>query len=88
MELLARHVLACMPGARVSKDRVSQQGTNTDYDVVCSLDGFLIDFRTELGRYFIGECKAMSEDATPYAVVTKFCRVLDSINRNSEFSSR
>jgi|AGTN01.3.fsa_nt_gi hypothetical protein len=78
LEKLARYAMGCMPGARINVTREYQQGTDTDYDVVCSLDGFHVDFRTELGRYFIGECKA-SQSATSYEVMAKFCRVLDEV---------
>jgi hypothetical protein len=50
---------------------------STDYDLVCSVEGLEVDFRSELGRYFVCECKdwGASADFTAFA---KFCRVLDS----------
>ncbi len=59
LERLAAYTLFCMPGARV-RQRVVEQGTATDRDVVCSLDGHIVDFRTELGRYFVAECITIS----------------------------
>lgn len=78
LELLGRYVMSCMPGARINESPVWQYRTDTDYDVVCSLDGFQIDFRTEFGRYFICECKAWT-DSVDFDVVAKFGRVLDSV---------
>jgi hypothetical protein len=78
LEFLGRYVMACMPGTRINTTKIRQSGTNTDYDIVCSLDGFQVDFRTELGRYFIGECKAWA-DPVNFDVIAKFSRVLDSV---------
>jgi hypothetical protein len=50
----------------------------TDYDVVCSLHGPDIDFRSELGRYFVVECKDW-KDPVDFSSFAKFCRVLDSV---------
>ena len=76
LEQLAAYTLSCMPGARI-RQRVMEYGTATDRDVVCSLDGHTVDFRTELGRYFIAECKAFSQNPAPLDVVAKFARSLD-----------
>ncbi len=79
LERLANYCLFCMPGAK-TRSRVLQRGTATDYDVVCSLDGFNVDFRTELGRYFLAECKAFGAGTrTPFDVVAKFARVLEAV---------
>jgi hypothetical protein len=75
LESLAAYLLSCMPGCK-TYSRVKTQ--SSDLDVICSLEGFDVDFRSELGRYFVCECKDWT---TPADVTTlaKFCRVLDSI---------
>jgi hypothetical protein len=50
---------------------------STDYDIVCSLDGVEQDFRSELGRYFVCECKDWKGPAD-FSAFAKFARVLDS----------
>ena len=47
-------------------------------DVVCSMEGFDVDFRSEFGRYFVCECKDWDK-AADFTAFAKFCRVLDSI---------
>lgn len=54
LELLADYLLSCMPGCRTAR---RQRSGSTDYDIVCSMEGFDVDFRSELGRYFVCECK-------------------------------
>lgn len=78
LEILGRYLMSCMPGTRINQVPVWQDRTGTDYDVICSLDGFQVDFRTEFGRYFICECKAWN-DAVDFDVIAKFGRVLDSV---------
>ncbi|MEW6443204.1 MAG: hypothetical protein AB1640_19880 [bacterium] len=75
LERLADYLLSCMPGCRTARRKRSP---STDYDVVCSMDGFDLDFRSELGRYFICECKDWDEPAD-FTAFAKFCRVLDSV---------
>jgi len=41
------------------------------------MEGFEVDFRSELGRYFVCECKDW-KDPADFATTAKFCRVLDS----------
>lgn len=74
LELLAEYLMASMPGCRAKR---RQRSGSTDYDVVCSMEGFDVDFRSELGRYFVCECKDWSSPAD-FTVMAKFCRVLDS----------
>ncbi|NLE58052.1 MAG: hypothetical protein GX616_06815 [Planctomycetes bacterium] len=74
LELLADYIVSCMPGCRTMRRRKSG---STDYDLVCSVEGFDVDFRSELGRYFVCECKDWSEPAD-FTTLAKFCRVLDS----------
>jgi hypothetical protein len=75
LERLADYLLSCMPGCWTSRRALSG---STEYDIVCSMEGFEVDFRSELGRYFICECKDWETPAgiTEFA---KFCRVLDSM---------
>jgi hypothetical protein len=63
-----------MPGCRTYHRRRSY---STDYDTVCSLDGLDLDFRSELGRYFVCECKDWNTPAD-FSAFAKFARVLDS----------
>jgi hypothetical protein len=74
-EGLAEYLLSCMPGCRTMPRRRS---ASTDYDLVCSVEGIELDFRSELGRYFVCECKDWSVPAD-FAAMAKFCRVLDSV---------
>jgi hypothetical protein len=75
LEAIAEYLLTCMPGCRTMARRRSY---STDYDLVCSVDGIELDFRSELGRYFVCECKDWSVPAD-FTAMAKFCRVLDSV---------
>jgi hypothetical protein len=74
LEAIADYVMSCMPGCRTARRRTS---LSTDYDIVCSMEGIETDFRSELGRYFVCECKDMQKAAI--TDLTKFCYVLDSL---------
>ena len=74
LERLAHYILESMPGCRAYMRKRSK---STDYDVVCTLEGPNEDFRSELGRYFICECKDWSTPAD-FSAFAKFCYVLDS----------
>jgi len=74
LELLTEYLMSCMPGCRTMR---RQRSGSTDYDVVCSMEGFDVDFRSELGRYFVCECKDWEKPAD-FTAMAKFCRVLDS----------
>jgi hypothetical protein len=67
--------MSCMPGCRT---RRRERSGSTDYDIVCAMEGVEVDFRSELGRYFVCECKDWASPAS-FTVMAKFCRVLDSI---------
>jgi hypothetical protein len=75
LENLADYLLSCIPGCRTAKRKSSY---STDYDIVCSLEGSDIDFRSDVGRYFICECKDWEKPAG-FPELAKFARVLDSI---------
>ena len=75
LENLADYLLSCVPGCRTAR-RVSSY--STDYDIVCSIQGPDVDFRSEFGRYFICECKDWKRSAG-FTEFAKFARVLDSI---------
>jgi len=77
LERLAGYVLSTMPGCHVAR-RKRTRYTKTDYDIVCSLEGLQTDFRAELGRYFVCECKDWRRKPD-FTSMAKFCRVLDSI---------
>ncbi|MBN1504936.1 MAG: hypothetical protein JW952_07740 [Candidatus Eisenbacteria bacterium] len=75
LENLADYLLSCIPGCRTAK---RQSSYSTDYDVVCSLEGPDIDFRSDFGRYFVCECKDW-ENPAGFTEFAKFARVFDSI---------
>jgi hypothetical protein len=75
LELLSEYLMSCMPGCRT---RRRERSGSTDYDIVCAMEGFELDFRSELGRYFVCECKDWAGPAD-FTAMAKFCRVLDSI---------
>ncbi len=75
LETLAQYTLSCMPGCRTT---VRKRTTASEIDIVCSMEGVESDFRSELGRYFVCECKDWKK-AVDFSAVAKFCRVLDSI---------
>lgn len=75
LEALADYLMSCMPGCRTMKRK---QSPSTDYDLICSVEGLELDFRSELGRYFVCECKDRLGPAN-FTAMAKFCRVLDSV---------
>ena len=74
LEWLTDYLMSCMPGCR---SRRGVRSRSTDFDVVCSMEGFEVDFRSEFGRYFVCECKDWKNPAD-FTTIAKFCRVLDS----------
>jgi hypothetical protein len=74
LEHLASYLMSCMPGCRT---KTRMRSRSTDYDVVCAMEGIDVDFRSELGRHFVCECKDWNNPAD-YTTMAKFCRVLDS----------
>lgn len=74
LERLADYLLLCIPGCRTARRRRSP---SSDYDIVCSVEGLEVDFRSELGRYFVCECKDWQSPAD-FTAMAKFCRILDS----------
>ncbi len=74
LEMLADYLLSCMPGCRTTRRCRSH---SSDYDIVCSMEGLEVDFRSEFGRYFVCECKDWKSRAD-FTTMAKFCRVLDS----------
>jgi len=79
LERLSTYLLSCMPGCRTLRRAKSR---STEYDIVCSIDGLEVDFRSELGRYFVCECKDWDKPAD-FSTMAKFCRVLDSVKSRS-----
>lgn len=74
LERLAQYLIGAMPGCRALRRVISEE---SDYDVVGVLEGGFVDFRSELGRYFLAECKDWQRPAD-FTTVAKFCRILDS----------
>jgi hypothetical protein len=79
LERLAHYLLSAIPGCRA---RMRMRTPSTDYDVVGFLDGHFVDFRADLGRYFICECKDWSRK-TDFTAIAKFARVLESAKARS-----
>lgn len=73
LERLASYLMACVPGARVKRRVLTR---STDLDVFCLIEGPLDDFRYDLGRQWICECK--DTDKIDFSVIAKFARVLDA----------
>lgn len=74
LERLAAYVLSCMPGCRISMRKKSK---TTEYDVIGNLEGNFVDFRSELGRYFLCECKDWNK-VVGSQVLRSFASVLDN----------
>jgi len=74
LERLAHYVLSAIPGCRAY---MRKRSASTNYDVVCGLEGADLDFRSDLGRYFLCECKDWRSPAN-FSAFAKFSRVLDS----------
>ena len=74
LEQLAEYLICCMPGYRTKRRR---RGKVTEYDLICSVDGLEVDFKSEMGRYLVCECKDWKKKAD-FSSFAKFCRVLDS----------
>ncbi len=75
LEQLAHYLLSCMPGCKATR---GQKTLSSELDITCSMEGFDLDFRSELGRYFVCECKDSKRRAS-FTTMAKFCRVLDSV---------
>ncbi len=74
LERLSEYILSTIPGFRTYR---RQRTPSTDYDIICAIEGLNYDFRSELGRYIICECKDWSRPAD-FTTMAKFSRVLDS----------
>jgi hypothetical protein len=74
LERLAHYLVSMMPGCRAL---MRSKTYSTDYDVVGIPEGLGLDFRSELGRYFLCECKDWNAKAD-FTTMAKFCRVLDA----------
>lgn len=72
LERLAHYLLNCVPGFRA---KMRMRTHSTEYDVYCAIEGPTHDFRSELGRYFICECKDWKHPANVTAIL-KFSSVL------------
>jgi hypothetical protein len=74
LERLTHYLLNCIPGFRAKK---RMRTPATDYDVYCAVEGPTYDFRSELGRYFLCECKDWNR-AADVTTMQKFAGVLRS----------
>jgi len=66
--------MSCIPGCKTTRRKRS---ATTEYDLGCSIQGLDVDFLSEIGRYFVCECKDRKKPAS-FSTIAKFCRVLDS----------
>ncbi len=73
-EMLCSYVVSCIPGCATERNVRAEAG---EYDIVCSMSGPDLDFRSELGRYFVCECKDKA-DPSSFTEMAKFCRILDA----------
>ena len=76
LERLAHYLVSMIPGSRVYRRKRTE---STDYDVVGSFEGPGLDFRSELGRYFVCECKDWDKDPADVTVMAKTAYFLDSV---------
>jgi hypothetical protein len=74
LERLAHYILQSMPGCRAY---MRASAKSTDLDVVCTLEGPSVDFRSELGRYFLCECKDWAKPVN-FTSFAKFSSILQS----------
>ena len=75
LEYIALYLMSLIPGTRVHRRKKTNQ---SDHDVVGSFEGPALDFRSDLGRYFVCECKDWATKAD-FTTVAKLVRVLDSV---------
>lgn len=75
LERLAQYILDIVPGFRTYRRQIAK--SDTDYDVVCAVEGSSSDFRSELGRYFLCECKDWNRPAD-VTTILKFAQILRS----------
>ena len=78
LELVAQYLLSCIPGFLPRRRALA---ASTDYDVLCTVQGNYVDFRSDIGKYFIVECKDWNKPIG-VSIVYKFYRVLKSVKSN------
>lgn len=76
LERLGEYLVGAMPGCRTYR---RARTYSTDHDIIASVEGPIADFRSELGRYFVCECKDRADKKADFTDIAKFCRVLDSV---------
>jgi hypothetical protein len=74
LERLAHYLISAMPGCRA---RMGMRSPSTEYDVLGLLEGHFVDFRADLGRYILCECKDWKKKAN-FTAIAKFSRVVES----------
>jgi hypothetical protein len=72
-----QYIALVRPGSFFAEYR-RQLTPSSDYDIICGIEGLHMDFRAELGRYLVCECKDWADRAVDFTAIAKFCRVLDS----------
>lgn len=75
LEHLASYLMSCIPGCRT---RFRQKTFSSDHDVICNIDGIFNDFRSELGRIFVCECKDYEKNSMDFSDTAKFIQGLNS----------
>ncbi|MBL0187528.1 MAG: hypothetical protein IPP97_17485 [Candidatus Obscuribacter sp.] len=79
-EHIARYLLSLIPGVRTAGN-IMVAGTATDFDVLCSWEGFRVNFLQECTSYFVAECKCYT-DPIAFSIIAKFARILDEVRCN------
>ena len=75
LEWLAHYLVSMIPGCRAYRRKLTK---TSDFDVLGSFEGPATDFRSELGRYFLCECKDWNKPAD-FTTMAKLSRSLDSV---------
>ncbi len=75
LERLAHYLVSRIPGCRTIRRARTH---STEYDVLGVFEGPSMDFRSEIGRYFLCECKDWNSPVD-FSAFAKFARVLDSV---------
>ena len=84
LEMLAQYLVAMIPGCRAYRRKTTP---STDLDVVGSFEGPVIDFRSELGRYFLCECKDWKKKAFLRWIACRASTSMCRIGRRSSCSN-
>jgi hypothetical protein len=74
LERLSHYLISAIPGFRA---HLRKHGKSTEHDVIGVVEGQFADFRSEIGRYILCQCKDWRKPAN-FKTMASFCHVLDS----------